>query len=129
MQHSSFFYALWAAGAALAAALLGTGARPPSWGSALALAACFAVPVAIMLPSSVTFMAHIMEKVRGKGCFSVSPSCFFVALPQSLGTLVAVGDQFHALLRLLTILIVHLMSNLFASLLLRWAWQGRRPAC
>ncbi len=68
-QHSSFFYALWAAGAALAAALLGTGARPPSWGSALALAACFAVPVAIMLPSSVTFMAHIMEKVRGRGIF------------------------------------------------------------
>ena len=62
-QHSSFFYALWAAGAAVAAALLGTAARPAGWGGAAALAACFAVPVAVVLPSSITFMAHIMEKV------------------------------------------------------------------
>lgn len=62
-MHSSFFYALWASGAAIAAALLGTGVRPASWGGAVALMACFAAPIAIMLPSSVTFMAHIMEKV------------------------------------------------------------------
>ena len=67
-QHSSFFYALWAAGAAIAAALLGTGARPASWGGAVALMACFGAPVAIMLPSSVTFMAHIMEKVGRAVC-------------------------------------------------------------
>lgn len=71
-QHSSFFYALWASGAAIAAALLGTGVRPASWGGAVALMACFAAPIAIMLPSSVTFMAHIMEKVDGAICVRLS---------------------------------------------------------
>ena len=66
-MHSSFFYALWAAAAALAAALLGTGAAGGgtcgSWRGAAALLACFAPAAGVALPSAVTFMAHVMEKV------------------------------------------------------------------
>ncbi|KAL4421351.1 hypothetical protein ABPG75_010642 [Micractinium tetrahymenae] len=63
-MHSSFFYALWAAAAAASAALLGTGASAGAgWGGAMALAAIYAAPVAVALPSAVTFMAHVMEKV------------------------------------------------------------------
>lgn len=59
-MHSSFFYAIWAACAALAAALLGTGpgsaGAGAGWGGALGLALCYAAPVGISLPSAVTFM-------------------------------------------------------------------------
>ncbi|EFN50786.1 hypothetical protein CHLNCDRAFT_142511 [Chlorella variabilis] len=63
-MHSSFFYALWAASAALAAAALGGGGEGGrGWGGAAALVACFLPPLAVVLPSSTTFMAHVMEKV------------------------------------------------------------------
>lgn len=71
-MHHAFFYGIWAAGAALAAALLGTGGGGGSrggggWGRPLALMTCFAGPVAIALPSAVTFAPHIMEKASGGG--------------------------------------------------------------
>lgn len=63
-MHSSFFYALWAAAAAASAAILGVGASAASgWSGAAALAGIYAAPVAVALPSAVTFMAHVMEKV------------------------------------------------------------------
>lgn len=78
-MHSSFFYAIWAAGAAASAALLGVGASAAAgWGGAAALAAIYAAPVAVALPSAVTFMAHVMEKVGLAG-----------AAPGTLGVLAA----------------------------------------
>lgn len=78
-MHSSFLYALWAAAAAASAALLGVGASAVAgWGGAAALAAIYAAPVAVALPSAVTFMAHVMEKVGLAG-----------AAPGALGLLLA----------------------------------------
>jgi hypothetical protein len=65
-MHSSFFYALWAGATCISAVLLGTRAAPAGgtpWARAVALLACFAVPITVALPSAVTFMAYVMEKV------------------------------------------------------------------
>ena len=65
-MHSSFFYALWAGATCISAVLLGTRAAPAGgtpWARAVALLACFAVPITVALPSAVTFMAYFMEKV------------------------------------------------------------------
>jgi hypothetical protein len=62
-MHSSFFYGLWAAGAAAAAALSGGGGTGRSWGGATALLLSFLPAIAVAMPSAVTFLAHVMEKV------------------------------------------------------------------
>lgn len=76
-MHSSFFWALWAFFASIAAALLGTGASgggsTGTWGGAAALLACFVLPLGVALPSAVTFMAH------GECC------CLHLLLPVTLG--------------------------------------------
>lgn len=87
LQHSSFMEGLWAAAAALAAALLGTGAAGGgtcgTWGGAAALLACFAAPIAVVLPSSITFMAHgALVSAAGMVVLALlSPGAGLVALP------------------------------------------------
>ena len=79
-MHSAFLFVLWAA-AALVAALFGSLTGPGSgWTSVAAALLPLVVPIGVGLPTVVSLMAHVMEKVGLGGAGELLPLLFFSQL-------------------------------------------------